>query len=342
MIRLKFGFLFLAFLFAVSSCKKEDPKNDTFKGFEVPQGFPQPTYAFQTNPVTKEGFELGKKLFYDGRLSRDGTVSCGTCHISFSAFTQHGHDVSHGIEDRLGIRNTPAVQNMAWMETFFWDGGVHNLDLLPINPIENPVEMDESVNNVIAKLKADPEYVKKFKAAFGTEEITGAKMMQAMSQFMCMLVSADSKYDQVLRGAASFTQEESDGKLIFEQKCSSCHSGILFTDQKFRNNGLLNYTDKGRYEITLNPADAYCFKVPSLRNLEYTAPYMHDGRFASLSEVIDHYRFGVNDSPTLDTLLKTNSTLGIAITNDEKTKLIAFLKALSDESFVKNPLFAEF
>ncbi len=335
-------FLFLFALLLVASCNKEAPGNEVFKGFEVPQGFPAPTYPTQTNPVTKAGFELGKKLFYDGRLSRDGTISCGSCHISFSAFTHHGHVVSHGIEDKLGTRNAPAIQNMAWMQNYFWDGGVHNLDLVPISPIQNPVEMDETVSNVVAKIGSDSNYKKLFKDAFGSDDITGIKMMQAMSQFMVMLVSANSKYDKVIAGTATFSADENEGKQIFEQKCSSCHSGVLFTDQNFRNNGLAQNSDKGRYVITLSATDEYKFKVPSLRNVGYTAPYMHDGRFFSLEEVIDHYRLGVQPSATLDTILQQNGNTGITITNDEKSKLILFLKTLSDEDFIKNPLFAEF
>jgi cytochrome c peroxidase len=334
--------LYIIALLLVASCKKEATNSNVFEGFKVPQNFPQPTYPLQSNPVTKAGFELGKKLFYDGRLSRDGSISCGSCHISFSAFTHHGHDLSHGIDDKLGTRNSPSIQNMAWMQNFFWDGGVHNLDLVSVNPIENPVEMDETVANVVTKIRTDANYKKLFKEAFGSEEVTGIKMMQALSQFMVMLVSANSKYDKVLRGEASLTSDENEGKVIFEQKCSSCHSGILFTDQKFRNNGLLNNTDKGRFEITLNPADEYTFKVPSLRNVGFTAPYMHDGRFVSLEEVIDHYRFGVQPSATLDALLIDNGTYGIAISNVEKVKLVAFLKTLSDDDFIQNPLFAEF
>jgi cytochrome c peroxidase len=231
---------------------------------------------------------------------------------------------------------------MAWMETFFWDGGVHNLDLLSISPIENPVEMDETVSNVVAKINADATYKKLFKEAFNSDEINGIKMMQALSQFMVMLVSANSKYDKVLRGEMHFSDDEMAGKTIFEQKCANCHSGILFTDQKFRNNGIANVTDKGRFEITLNPKDEYAFKVPSLRNVGLTAPYMHDGRFNSLEEVIDHYRFGVQPSATLDSLLQKDGAYGIAISNDEKSKLVLFLKTLSDDDFIRNPLFAEF
>jgi len=230
---------------------------------------------------------------------------------------------------------------MAWEPFFFWDGGVFNLDLFSINPIQNHLEMDETIPNVIAKLKADAEYVKQFKAAFGTEDVTATRMYLALSQFMCMLVTNNSKYDQVLNGTASFTTQENAGKQLFEQKCASCHSGILFTDHAFKNNGLSLTNDIGRGRITLNTNDDHCFKVPSLRNIAKTTPYMHDGRFSTLEQVLNHYASGVQNTPTLDTLLKQNGQLGIPLTNDEKANIILFLNTLTDETFIKNPLFAE-
>jgi len=335
-----FSFICIALLLVFAGCKKEDTKTP-FVGFTSPANFPPPTYSFTGNTVTEPGFLLGKKLFYDGRLSRDGSISCASCHISFSAFSHVDHSVSHGIDDRLGTRNAPAVQNMAWERFFFWDGGVFDLDLFSINPIQNHDEMDDTIPNVIAKLKADPEYVRQFKAAFGTEEVTPTRMFQALSQFMCMLVSNDSKYDKVLKGTASFTSAESLGKTAFEQKCASCHSGILFTDRTFKNNGLSLTADLGRGRVTLNPNDEHCFKVPSLRNIAKTYPYMHDGRFSTLERVLDHYASGVQNTPTLDTLLKPNGQLGIPLTNDEKANIILFLNTLTDETFIKNPLFAQ-
>jgi cytochrome c peroxidase len=201
--------------------------------------------------------------------------------------------------------------------------------------------MDETIPNVVAKLKADAEYVKQFKAAFGTEDVTATRMYLALSQFMCMLVSNNSKYDQVLNGTAAFTTQESTGKQLFEQKCASCHSGILFTDHAFKNNGLSLTNDIGRGRITLNTNDDHCFKVPSLRNIAKTTPYMHDGRFSTLEQVLNHYASGVQNTATLDTILKPNGQLGIPLTNDEKTNIILFLNTLTDETFIKNPLFAE-
>jgi cytochrome c peroxidase len=312
--------------------------------FTVPANFPKPVYDFSKNPITNGGFELGKALFYDGNLSRDGTISCAECHSQPSAFTHHGHDLSHGIDNKIGIRNAPPVQNMAFQKEFFWDGGVFDLDLFSIAPIENPVEMDEKLGNVLDKLRNQEKYTSLFQKAYGSKEITTERFLKALSQFMLTLVSANSRYDKYIRKeqGGGLTADELEGLEIFKQKCASCHSGELFTDQSYRNNGLpvYNKDDTGRQRITALAEDSYKFKVPSLRNISVTAPYMHDGRFYSLDAVLNHYSDGVTDSKTLDGLLKNNQSLGIALSKDEKTKLIAFLKTLTDEEFLKNKKFA--
>jgi cytochrome c peroxidase len=317
---------------------------DSFEGFKKPSNFPAPVYDLSKNPVTKEGFELGRKLFYDPRLSRNNTIGCGTCHIQSAAFTHHGHDVSHGIDDRLGSRNSPPIMNMAWAKSFFWDGGVFHLDLQPLVPITTHAEMDEKMSVVLEKLRKHPDYPGLYKKAFGSEEINSAKTMKALSQFMLMCISSNSKYDKVMRKeGAKFTKEEQAGYKLFKQKCSGCHKEPFFTDQSFRNNGLAprKNDDRGRFTITLDSSDAYKFKVPSLRNIEFTVPYMHDGRFYGLAYVLDHYRFKVQDTPNLDPLLKQNGKLGIPMSDEEKANIIAFLKTLSDLDFIKNPLLSE-
>jgi len=309
-----------------------------------PSNFPSFVYDTASNPITKEGFELGRKLFYDVKLSRNLTISCGFCHIQTSAFTQHGHAVSHGIDDRLGTRNSQPTFNLAWSKFFFWDGGVFNLDLQPLAPIKNHEEMDEDISNVIAKLKADAYYPKQFKRVFGSDNITATMMLKALSQFMLQCVSANSRYDRFVRGdGVQLTNAELAGKALFEQKCASCHSTDLFTDNSFHNNGLPPgvINDKGRSMITLQAADDYTFKTPTLRNLGYTPPYMHDGRFRTLHDVLDHYSSGVQNSPTLDPLLKQGGVIGIPLTNTEKVQIIAFLNTLNDESFVRDPRFSE-
>lgn len=332
----------------ILACKKYNPVEqeiESWLGFVKPSNFPEPEYKFANNPLTKEGFELGRALFHEPRLSRNNTVTCASCHIQSSAFTQHGHDVSHGIDDRLGTRNSPPIMNLAWNKAFMWGGGVFDLDLQPIVPITSHEEMDENLENVMVKLKALPKYTGLFKSAFGSEDISTAKFMKALSQFMLMCVSSNSKYDKVMRkeGNASFTADEQEGYTTFKQKCAPCHSEPLFTDGSFRNNGLAisPVNDLGLYNATLKEADKYKFKVPSLRNLQYTAPFMHDGRFLSLSAVLDHYNTGVQDMQNLDPLLKQGINPGIALTENDRVKLTAFLATLNDTEFINNTLLSE-
>ncbi|WP_153799934.1 cytochrome-c peroxidase [Foetidibacter luteolus] len=327
---------------AFAACHKEVAS--LFRGFEKPANFNTPAYKLENNPVTEAGFVLGRKLFYEPRLSRNNTISCGSCHIQSSAFTQHGHDVSHGIDDRLGSRNSPPIMNLAWSPLLMWDGGVFDLDLQPIVPITNHVEMDETVENVISKLQQHPDYPGMFRQAFGSPEITTARLLKALSQFMVMCISSNSKYDSVVRGQGTvFTSDEQAGYEIFKTKCSACHAEPLFTDNSFRNNGLsiANNNDEGRYTVTLNAADRYRFKVPSLRNLAYTAPYMHDGRFYTLDAVFDHYSRQVKNTPNLDALLQRNGVLGITLTTAERVQLLAFLQTLNDRQFITDPRFSE-
>lgn len=358
-----------ALLALAVSCKKstnDDPEpkpsdnTPTPLQWTKPSYFPDPVYDLSKNPLTVEGVELGKFLFYDGILSRTDNIGCGTCHQQQAAFTHHGHDLSHGVDDKIGTRNAPSVQNMAWNMSFFWDGGVHDMDMVPPVPIQNKVEMDERVANVIEKLKKTPvagatkqvDYPKMFKAAFGSDSITADRMMHALSQFMMTMISATSRYDYFVRGDVSaMTAQEKYGLTIFKQKCASCHAGELFTDQKFRNNGLTpnRINDQGRYAITLNADDRLKFKVPSLRNVGLTAPYMHDGRFTTLEQVLDHYandKPGSKDSiyvsPTLDPLLNAaGQKRGISLTSAEKQSIIAFLKTLNDDDFIKDKRFSD-
>lgn len=327
---------FILFLFA---CKKAT-EISAFIGFQQPANFPEPVYNLAGNNITEDGFILGRKLFYDARLSRNNTISCGFCHLQTSAFTHHGHDVSHGIDDRLGKRNSPPIMNLAWNTSFMWDGGVFDLDLQPIAPITNEVEMDETVENVMIKLRATSEYPALFKKAFGSEEITTTRLMKALSQFMVMLVSNHAKFDSVQSGLSTFSPDEQKGYTLFQAKCSSCHPPPLFTDHSFRNNGIGAgpNNDMGRYDVTVNAEDKYKFKVPSLRNLGYTAPYMHDGRFLTLSAALEHYNSDVQtDMPTLDPLLRS----GIPLTAEDKTYLLAFLNTLNDRTFITDKRFSE-
>lgn len=344
----------MLWIFAALVCSVFTGCKDDFEGeayiadqaydLEIPADFPALAFDRDKNPVTVNGVALGKKLFYEGRLSRNNSISCGFCHIQENAFTHHGHPVSHGIDNRLGIRNAPPIQNMAFLSNYTWDGVSHNLDERSLVPITTDFEMDSSMPEVVGKLNTDANYKKLFKAAFGDENITGERVLKAISQFMATMVSADSKYDRVLKGKIAFTAEENEGYKLFRNNCASCHSGALFTDESFRNTGMYynaQYNDRGRYRVTLDWNDNMKFRVPSLRNVEYTAPYMHDGRFTTLEAVLNFYSDLVENQPNLDPLLKKDGHVGISMNATEKQYIIAFLKTLTDQNFITNKAFAE-
>jgi cytochrome c peroxidase len=326
----------------LDGCKKGDVKNGTTpKAFNIPKGWPQPTTdIFKDNPLTEEGFALGKRLFYDGMLSKDGNASCASCHQQFAAFATFDHNFSHGVNNTFTTRNSPGLFNVAWMTLLHWDGAINHIEVQPLAPLTAPNEMGETIDNVLNKLRNDANYPGQFKAAFGSSDISSQRMLKALAQFVGAIISADSKYDKVQRGQASFTTAEQRGYNVFTAKCAGCHKEPLFTDNSFRNNGLYVdpfLKDYGRYAITNNKSDSLKFKVPSLRNVQLTYPYMHDGRMNSLGEVIDHYRTGINTTqPTLDPLLKNR----IAISNTEKNDLIFFLYTLTDTTFTKSPEFS--
>ncbi len=309
----------------------------------IPSNFPAPTYDMKANPITEEGFALGRKLFYDPMLSKDGSISCASCHQQSAAFIQADHDLSHGVADRLGRRNSLPIFNALFKKSFFWDGGVPKLDFVPVNPIENELEMDEEMGNVVKKVNSKSSYKKLVQLAFNVDTIESKHILQALAQFMYGMISANSKYDKLVRKeGVVFSKEELSGLQIFNQKCASCHPAPLFSDDLYRNNGLSKdqVDDKGREEITLNPNDRAKFKVPSLRNVALTAPYMHDGRFATLEEVLDHYSSGVKKSKTLDTILLKKENLGITLSSRDKKNLIQFLNTLTDYTLINNKEFA--
>ncbi len=329
-----------------TGCKKDveipdSSSKNTDITFSVPQGWPAPYYNFKNNQLTNAGFALGRKLFYDTRLSRDNSVSCGSCHQSFAAFAQADHVVSHGVDDLLGTRNSPGLFNLNWNTSFMWDGGINHIEVQPLGPIANPVEMDENIGNVLVKLNNDAQYKKMFQDAFGSSEITSEKLLKSMAQFMGAMVSSNAKYDKVSRkeNGISFTESEQAGLTIFENKCATCHTAPLFTDHSFRNIGLKpnSINDSGRAHITRDANDLYKFKVPTLRNLSYTAPYGHDGRFNTLDQVFDQMEKDIYSHPTVDPLM----TSGIKLSATERENLKAFLKTLDDETFVKDKRFAE-
>lgn len=321
---------------------KEDgygPYKPTPLKLSIPKGWSKPASdIFANNPLTEEGFQLGKKLFYDGRLSRDGQTSCGSCHQQFAAFSTYDHDLSHGVENSFTTRNAPALFNLAWMPSMHWDGGINHIEVQPLSPITMHNEMGETLEHVLIKIKGDPDYRRYFKAAFGDTAISSKRMLKALAQFTGSLISSDSRYDKWKRNQIKFTAIEEKGYSLYKQFCAACHTEPLFTDHSFRNNGLtLNrFADAGRQRITLLAADSLKFKVPSLRNVQYTGPYMHDGRFYDLYKVIDHYTGIDTTQPLPDPLLKR----GIHITDKEKQQLVYFLYTLTDTSFTKNKRFA--
>ena len=303
--------------------------------FSYPSSWPKPTYDFSKNPIEKNKVNLGRVLFYDPILSENNSISCESCHSPYSAFTHIDHALSHGIYDSIGTRNSLALMNLAWKKTFMWDGAINNLDMQALAPISHPLEMGSSIKKVVIKLQASKKYRQLYFQAYGDSIPTGEKTLKALSQFLLTLVSSNSKYDKVMSGDLQFTTQEKNGYALFQKNCSSCHREPLFTNDEFANNGLPenpSLKDKGRMHITLDSTDTYKFKIPTLRNIEYTFPYMHDGRFKKLSEVMNHYTSGIIQSKTLAPELKEK----IKLTENEKVDLISFLLTLSDKEFVFN------
>jgi cytochrome c peroxidase len=298
---------------------------------QYPKTWPQPSYDFSKNPLSPAGIELGRQLFYDPILSRDSTVSCASCHLSFTAFTHVDHALSHGIEDRVGRRNSPSLMNLAWAQSFMWDGAVHHLDFQALAPISDPAEMDHAIEKVVQQLAALPAYTQRFQEAFGSSVVTGERVLKAIAQFELTLISAHSKYDRMVLGQDTFTVQEKNGYQLFQKNCARCHAEPFFTHFGFEKNGLpidTSLNDFGRVRITQNPSDSLKFKVPTLRNIEFSAPYMHDGRFRKLREVLNHYATSANVQPQ------------ITLSDDEKTDLLAFLLTLTDKQFLFNEQFS--
>ena len=300
------------------------------------------------NPQTVEGVALGKKLFFDPLLSANNTQSCADCHSPQNAFTDASR-FSDGIDGNFGNRNSMPLFNLAWNynEKFFWDGRVFSLEHQALEPVTNPIEMHNTWEEVVNRLRQHPEYPTLFNSAFPDSPITRELATKAIAQFERTLISANSKFDQYLLGEATLTPQESNGLNVFMDEtkgdCFHCHgnpNNPLWTDNIFHNNGLdATFTDLGLGMVTGDPADNGKFKSPSLRNLAFTAPFMHDGRFNTLEEVINHYSEGLQNSPTIDPLMKKVDEGGVNLTPQEKLDLKAFLLSLSDPSFINNPDF---
>jgi cytochrome c peroxidase len=312
---------------------------------EVPDNLPPITISAD-NPTTVEGVALGRKLFYEKRLSGDNTQSCGSCHAQAFGFSDNGKRFSEGIDGNLGDMNAMAIMNLGWAQEFFWDGRTAGMEDQAREPVENPIEMHETWENAIAKLQATAEYPQLFKGAFGTDQITEDLAVKAIAQFERTLISGNSEYDKFYRGEPNaFGQAAFRGMQIFFTErgdCFHCHTIDLFSTFEYQNNGLDNVFDStniGRAGVTGRSSDTGKFKVPSLRNVEVSGPYMHDGRFATLEEVIEHYNSGIKRSPTLSLSIKNPD--GLFLTEQEKSDLLAFLKSLTDREFLSNPAFSD-
>lgn len=308
----------------------------------VPKGWPKPVYTFQNNKLTEAGFQLGKALFYDPRLSKDGTISCASCHTSWSAFTHIDHSLSHGINGLVGKRNSLVLVNLAWNKAFMWDGGVNNLEVQPLAPITHVKEMDNTLANIVKTLDTMGVYKHQFYTVFGDSTITGQHILKALAQFLACLTSYNAPYDQVKTGVKgkTFTAEEQRGYALYKSNCSSCHPEPLFTDYSYRNIGLLaddSLKDWGRMLITGNSADSLKFKVPTLRNVAISFPYMHDGRFRTLQQVLRHYSQGIVSMPGLAPALSR----GLPLSDQDQKDIIAFLGTLTDVQFINNKRYAQ-
>ncbi len=309
--------------------------------------FPQPDLP-RDNPLTVEGVALGSQLFFDRRLSANNSESCANCHRPRSGFAQNRR-VSRGIDGAIGTRNSMPLENLAWKKAFFWDGRAPSLREQVLQPIQNPIEMHQSLGLLMLKLSIDPNYHRLFANAFGSPEINTDRLARALEQFLLVQVSFNSKFDKVTLGTAKFTDEEQRGFQLFHTEydpyhgqygadCFHCHGGALFQSQDFANNGLdLVFRDMGRYIVTKRNGDQGKFAVPSLRNVAVTAPYMHDGRFQTLEEVVEHYSTGMIRSATLDPNLAKHPNGGVPLTAADKHALVAFLKTLTDDRFLPPP-----
>jgi cytochrome c peroxidase len=325
------------------SCKKTEPNTD-FVNLQIPAGWPAPQQnIFGNTRPSQKGFQLGRRLFYDGRLSADGNYPCASCHQRIAAFGTFDHDFSHGHNNSHTLRNAPPLFNLAWMREFDWDGQYKGISTRIKDHLSDFNEMGGDLPGIIRKLEQDSGYKRQFIEVFGVQigqpAITIDRVAAALTQFVGLLVSSNTKYDRVKNGQATFTPFEAEGYEIFKARCASCHQEPLFTDHSYRNNGIgfvAGYGDIGRMFVTGNAADSQKFRVPTLRNNFLTYPYMHDGRITTLEGVIEHYSSGVRVTTTTDTAVRNKPQLSQA----EKTRLLQFLRALNDSTFATNPIHA--
>lgn len=338
----------------IKSCKKDDevlPYQPTPYELNIPQGLPQMVIPAD-NPMTVEGVELGRRLFYDERLSGDNTLSCSSCHSPAMNFSDSAQ-FSTGITGQQGNRQSMVLLNLGWQNFFFWDGRVSTLEQQVLQPVINPIEMNDRWPDVVEELMEDPFYPEMYRKAFGERGIDSVKTAKAIAQFLRTLISGNSRYDKMVRGELTFTTDELTGMDLFMRDkdennniaggdCFHCHGASMFTDNLFHNNGLdATFSDNGRGSFTGNPNENGKFKAPTLRNIMLTAPYMHDGRFQTIDQVLNHYSSGLQNSPTVDPLMKFVADGGVGLTTLEKNQIIAFLGTLTDSAFISNPAFQD-
>ncbi len=347
---------FFIFIALFSSCDDDgisgyQPYTPTLLPLAIPQIFSDNIIATVIpfdNPQTVEGVALGRKLFFDPILSADNSQACADCHSPVNAFTDSDR-FSEGIDGLLGNRNSMPLFNLAWNynENFFWDGRSFSLEKQAIEPVKDPIEMHNNWIAATQSLQSNSEYPTLFEKAFGTSIIDSILVTKAIAQFERTLISANSRFDKHLLGTLTLTTQELNGFNVFMDEtkgdCFHCHGNAnnpLWTDNIFHNNGLdAVITDLGLGKFTGNPADNGKFRTPSLRNLEFTAPYMHDGRFTTLDEVINHYSEGLQNSSTIDPLMKAINNGGVQLSDTDKAALKSFLLSLSDSEFINNPKF---
>ena len=349
-----YGIALCVFFFTIIACNKDDNGGGytaTPLNLEIPAFFEEnilPPIIPDDNPMSVEGVALGKKLFFDPILSANNTQSCADCHSPQNGFSD-ARQFSIGITGEAGNRNSMPLQNLAWNYNgkFFWDGRAGSLEDQIFEPVTNPIEMANTWPNAVASLQNSTEYPVLFDDAFGTTTIDSTMVSKAIAQFMRTLISANSRFDQFQRGEIELSPSEANGLNVFLDEsrgdCFHCHGNPLnplWTDNIFHNNGLDEFfIDKGLSIVTGDPRDDGKFKTPSLRNLAFTAPYMHDGRFETLDEVINHYSEGLVYSETVDPLMKAVGEGGVHLSEEDKADLKAFLLSLSDPSFINNPDF---
>jgi cytochrome c peroxidase len=350
-----FGF---SFLFVFVACRKDKADyTPTPYQLKVPSHFPDMIIP-SNNPMTVEGVELGRFLFYEKQLSGDNTMNCASCHMPQHSFSD-ANKYSVGIDGVFGNRQSMALINIGWENFFFWDGRETTLESQILEPVTNPIEMHQSWKDAIHKLNADVKYRNRFFRAFGEEGVDSVKATKAIAQFIRTMISSESKFDVMYKfenNMALSTAEQAmlstvdldewAGYDLFKSlngaDCFHCHNGPLMRVKKFSNNGLdATFSDLGRGGVTQNPEDHGKFKVTTLRNIAFTAPYMHDGRFNTLDEVIEHYSSGIHMSPTIDPLIEFANQGGVQLDAQEKYLLKKFLLTLSDYNFINNPSFKD-